>query len=262
MKSAIVSSATKVDAPMQRSKSRDLIEIAIALALILIVIWTPRPLQQVLWLASAAGLGILIGASPDDRRAMGLSRRNLLSSLWVVGAALAFAAVAIGLAVYMHTLEDKGGPLQLIRSFLGYVIWAGVQQFLLQGFFLLRLLRLLPKPWQAVCAAAGLFALAHLPNPVLAGLTILWGTLACFVFLRYRNVLPLAVAHAILGITISLAVPGPVDHNMRVGLGYLRYNKESSRPLPQRSQIDQIVSTVACVTAEVPTRRLLLQARP
>jgi hypothetical protein len=32
------------------------------------------------------------------------------------------------------------------------------------------------------------------------------------------------LAHAILGITVAITIPGPADHNMRVGLGYLRYN--------------------------------------
>jgi hypothetical protein len=44
------------------------------------------------------------------------------------------------------------------------------------------------------------------------------------VFLRCRNVYPLAMAHAILGITVAVTIPGPVVHNMRVGLGYLRYH--------------------------------------
>jgi len=48
--------------------------------------------------------------------------------------------------------------------------------------------------------------------------------LACLLFLRYRNLYPLAMAHAILGITIAITIPGAVDHNMRVGLGYLHYS--------------------------------------
>jgi hypothetical protein len=46
---------------------------------------------------------------------------------------------------------------------------------------------------------------------------------SCLLFLRYRNLYPLALAHTILGITVAITVPGPVVHNMRVGLGYLTY---------------------------------------
>ena len=72
--------------------------------------------------------------------------------------------------------------------------------------------------------ASLLFALAHLPNPILAPITLIWGFAACLLFLRYRNLYPLMMAHAILGITVAITIPGPVVHNMHVGLGYLTYN--------------------------------------
>ena len=56
--------------------------------------------------------------------------------------------------------------------------------------------------------AALLFALAHLPNPILAPITLIWGLAACLLFLRYRNLYPLMIAHAILGITIAITIPG------------------------------------------------------
>lgn len=245
-----------------RSRQRDISELAIAYGVILTVIWTPRPLQKMLWWMAVAVLAVLIAASWEGARAMGLGARNLLRSLWVVGAALAFAAAVVIFSTYLHTMRDSGGPWHILGSYWVYIIWSGVQQFLLQCFFLSRLLRLLPKPRQAAFAAAGMFALAHLPNPILAILTIVWGTLACLIFLRYRNLYPLAIAHAILGVTIAIAVPGPVDHNMRVGLGYLKYHHRGRHRELQRNHNDQMESTVAWVTAEAPTLRLRRQARP
>ena len=81
----------------------------------------------------------------------------------------------------------------------------------------------MPGPIAAALASAGLFALAHLPNPILAPVTLLWGFVACLLFLRYRNLYTLGMAHAVFGITIAICIPGPVIHNMRVGLGYLTY---------------------------------------
>jgi hypothetical protein len=238
-----------------RSKRRDLAEIAIAYGLILAVIWTPRPLQQYLWLVAVASIAIIIGWSFEGFRAMGMRAGNFLRSLWVVGAALAVSAVSVVIAAHLHTLRHPENARLLIEGYGAYAIWSGVQQFLLQCFFLSRLLRLMPSPRTAAFTAAGLFALAHVPNPVLFVLTIVWGSLSCLIFLRYRNLYPLAMAHAILGVTIALVVPGYVDHNMRVGLGYLRYHRSPRLPLVQRSQRDQIVSTVAWVTADAPTRR-------
>lgn len=246
----------------RRSPGRDMAEIAVGYGLILAVIWTPRPWQQYLWLVAVAVIAVIIGASFESLRAMGLRAANFFRSLWVVGVALLFAGAAVAISASLHTLRTPGSPLSFFEDYWAYAIWSGVQQFLLQCFFLSRLLRLLPNPRQAAFAAAGLFALAHLPNPILAALTVVWGSLACLIFLRYRNLYPLAMAHAILGVTIAIAIPGPVDHNMRVGLGYLKYRHGIRRHPLQRIQSDHIASTEAWVTAEAATLRSRLHARP
>ena len=40
----------------------------------------------------------------------------------------------------------------------------------------------------------------------------------------------LAIAHALLGITVAITIPGPVVRNMRVGMGYLRYHAPHAHP--------------------------------
>ena len=82
----------------------------------------------------------------------------------------------------IHTLLLPTGAIDFVEGYLAYAVWTGVQQFLLQGFFLLRLLRVTPKGWVAVLAAAVLFAAAHLPNPVLTPITLVWGFVACMLF--------------------------------------------------------------------------------
>jgi membrane protease YdiL (CAAX protease family) len=99
-----------------------------------------------------------------------------------------------------------------------------------------------------VLAAALMFALAHLPNPVLTPVTLVWGIAACVLFLRYRNICSLGLAHGILGLCVAIIVPDSVQHHMRVGISYYRYH-------PHRSHRDHIVSTEAWVMAEDPTRR-------
>jgi len=206
-----------------RSKRRNWTEIGVAYALILAVEWTPRPWQRLLWLVAAIGIALILSRSFDGWAAMGLRTANFGRSLWIVGAALVVAGSAIVVAARMHTLLILDGPWALPATFGAYALWTGVQQFLLQGFFLLRFLRVKPRPWQAALAASLLFAIAHLPNPVLVPITLLWGFASCLLFLRYRNLYPLMMAHAILGITVAITIPGPVVHNMRVGLGYMTY---------------------------------------
>jgi hypothetical protein len=124
----------------------------------------------------------------------------------------------------MNTLVWPGGPVPFLHRYLGYALGACIQQVLLQDFFLPRLLRLTRGPGTAIVATAVLFSLAHLPNPILTVVTLFWGIAACAIFLRYRNLYTLAIAHTILGAAIAMTVPGPLIHNMRVGLGYITYS--------------------------------------
>ncbi|MGA2852354.1 MAG: CPBP family intramembrane glutamic endopeptidase [Terracidiphilus sp.] len=216
-----------------RSRRRVLLELLIPYLLILVVCWTPRPWQRVLWLVAAASIVIITCISFDGLDAMGLRKTNFLRSSWVAAAALAIGIAAAVVAAHLQTLHVPDGPVAFIKTYWAYALWAAVQQFLLQCFFLSRLLRLMPGARIAAWMAAGIFAIAHLPSPILTSVTFLWGLVACMLFLRYRNLYPLAISHAILGISIAITVPGPVDHNMRVGLGYLTYRQHRGHTTPQ-----------------------------
>ena len=229
----------------------DVVELLIGLTLILSVIWTPRPLQHWLYWIALGWFVVSIILSFESWKAMGCCVAGFWRSSWVVGVAVVVTGIAMYCAAAMHTLHHPGDPVQWVRAFGGYTIWALMQQLLLQGYFLARTLRVVPNANLAALISASVFALAHLPNPVLAPLTLVWGLAACLVFVRVRNVYPLAIAHAIFGICIAVTIPASILHNMRVGLGYLEY-----KPRPVHlSQIDQVVSTDAWVSTEAPTRR-------
>jgi membrane protease YdiL (CAAX protease family) len=193
----------------------------------------------------------MMARSWDGHQALGLRRKDFWRSLWIAGLALVIAGATVTIASHLHSLrlpdpprigfgqEDNafGHILLFVRTYWAYALWTFVQQLLLQGFFLTRLLRILPEPKMAAFVAGTLFAVAHLPNPILTIATLVWGIAACLVFLRYRNLYPLAIAHAILGITIAITIPGPVIRNMRVGLGYITYGNRHATAVslqPQR----------------------------
>ena len=240
-----------------RRRHRDLVELVVGYALILLVIWSPRPLQRWFYWAAIVWILATVPRSLREWKMMGFRAAGFWDSFWAFCVALLAAGIAIVFSVRLHTLHLPSTFVRFLLRFASYGIWAFVQQFLLQDFFLLRLLRLVQGKAAAVALAVGMFTLAHLPNPILTPLALVWGLISCLVFLRYRNLYTLGMAHAVLGITIAICVPGPVDHNMRVGLGYITY-----RPQHHRNQMDHIVSTDAWVSAEAPTRRSLRQARP
>lgn len=242
-----------------RSVQRDLAELAVGYALILATVWTPNPTQRVFYWLAFAWIIATSWARREGWTALGLGRKGLLPSLWIAGVALLAATLAAFIALRMHSLHRLHGPTPLLSHVWGYLVWAVMQQFLLQSYFLLRLLGLLPGKAAPIVAAAGMFSLAHLPNPILTPVTLVWGIGACMLFLRYRNIYALGLAHGILGICVAITVPNSLHHHMRVGLGYLRYHPRQSdhdRLLGHhRSQIDHSVSTEACVIADAPTRR-------
>jgi hypothetical protein len=260
---ANAASAGLIRTNQPRSAHRDLLELAVGYGLILATIWTANPTQRVLYWLAFAWIAATSWARRDGWTALGLGRKGLLQSLWVVGAALVLSAMAIFIAARTHTLHRLHGPTPILLHGWGYIVWSIMQQFLLQSYFLLRLLRLLPGKAAPILAATGIFALAHLPNPILTPITLVWGAVACILFLRYRNIYTLGLAHGIMGLCVAVTVPNSLHHHMRVGLGYLRYHpRAQDRHLAERqswpthrSQSDQSVSTDAWVIADAPTRR-------
>jgi membrane protease YdiL (CAAX protease family) len=234
------------------TRRRALLELALGYGLILLVLWTPHRWQRPLYLLTVLVVAVILWAGFTSTQSMGLRTTNFLRSLWIVAVALALSAISIALAIHFHTLHPVHGPIAFLKRYWGYALWSFVQQLLLQDFFLRRLCRLLPSAGLAALTTAAIFSIAHLPSPVLTVVTFTLGLAACLLFLRYRNLYPLAIAHAILGITIAITLPNPIIRNMRVGLGYLTYTEHHHH---HRSHSDHVVSTSAWVSAEAPTRR-------
>ncbi|HXE89872.1 MAG TPA: CPBP family glutamic-type intramembrane protease [Terriglobales bacterium] len=202
---------------------RDLLEVAVAYALIEAALWTPRPQQ--FWWSVAAMVWVLASTIVGRKRfrTLGLGSRGFRDTLWMVPGALAGAGIMLLAAWLEGTLHPLFGSRPALVHALLYLPWALAQQFLLQSFFFLRLERAFDSGRRGVLAAALLYSLAHIPNESMVLGTLLFGLISCDVFRHARNVYPLALAHFILGLAFAVSVPASVHHNMRVGLGYLRY---------------------------------------
>jgi hypothetical protein len=198
-----------------------MIELTLGYGAILFVIWMPEVPQRILSpVVLAVTLGIVLARRPT-RDELGLGRRGLAASLWILPAAAVFAVLSTLLAKRLGTLHPFfNGDVQHVA---GYVLWTLYQQFLLNDYFLPRLTRVLRNGAAAASAAALLFATAHLPNLALTVPTLIWGAISCTLFRRYRNLYALGLVQGLLGICFAVCVPDALHHHLRVGLGYLRY---------------------------------------
>ena len=204
------------------SRARDLTELILGYGLIVGIIWTPEHLQRFLSpIALLFTLSVVL-ARRQSREDLGLGWRGLIPSLWILPAAVALAALSIFAAAKVGTLH----PLYKadFAHIFGYVLWTIYQQFLLQDYFMERILHLVSNQATAVMLAGTLFAAAHLPNLLLTAATLVWGIVSCALFLRYRNLWALGLAQGLLGLCFAICVPDALHHHLRVGLGYLRYH--------------------------------------
>jgi CAAX prenyl protease-like protein len=204
------------------SRTRDLLELILGYGVIVGVIWTPEHLQRILSPFALVLTLLVVLIRRKSRDELGLGRRGLIQSLWILPAAIALSALSVFVAAKIGTLH----PLYK-RDFAhvsGYVLWTIYQQFLLQDYFMDRLLHLVSSEAVAVATAGILFAAAHLPNLVLTAATLVWGIVSCALFRRYRNLWALGPAQGLLGLCFAVCVPDALHHHLRVGLGYLRYH--------------------------------------
>ena len=227
---AMFLTAREAIAPGSRSPLRDWVELSVGCGLVLTACWTPIALQRPLLLVTFAWLiGALVTAR-EDWKQMGLRLMYSVRSLWMVGITLVVCGIAFVIAARVHTLHAIRAPFWSHVSY--YLLWAFVQQVILQDLLLLRLLRLLPTKHAAVGMAALIFASTHLPNPALTLLTLIWGLLACMLFLRYRGLFVLGLVHGLLGLCVATAIPDGVNHEMRVGLSYLTHRPACTTIIP------------------------------
>ena len=208
--------------------ARDLLELVLGYGLILFVLWMPEFPQRILSpVALFVTLAIVLARHPslDD---LGLGRRGLARSFWILPAAVVLTIASVLVAKRIGTLHPlyKGD----FKHIAGYVLWTLYQQFLMNDLFMPRLTRLLASEGAAVGLAAVLFAAAHLPNLPLAAATLIWGAISCTLFRRYGNLYALGLTQGLLGLCFAVCVPDALHHHLRVGLGYLRY--QQTRPGP------------------------------
>src|SRR5215216_7379426 len=105
-------------------------------------------------------------AHGETLRDIGFRTDNFLAAVKLL---LLPTVIAIALIVVISGCSSLDRPIRW--RFLLVPLWALFQQYALQGFLNRRAQIVLGKGWKSALLVAFLFAVVHLPNPLLVGLT-------------------------------------------------------------------------------------------
>jgi hypothetical protein len=202
-------------------KYAPLLALVAGYGLVLATVWTERALQrQFFWITAAFFFAATVSAFWNQP----LELPRLKLSLVLIAVGMLVAGSVMLIAAWAGTLHVLFGKRNVLAHAWGYLVWALLQQYLQQCFFFSRIERLVHSGVLASFISAALFALVHLPNPVLTPVTFIGGWILSELYRRYRTALPLGVVHGMVGLALAVSIPEDVLRHMRVGLGYLRYH--------------------------------------
>ena len=155
--------------------------------------------------AAALYIGFLAASGRRTPGDFGLRRDNLgRASLWTA----ALFIGPLGFLVAYGWFNGASLPSHFFYTLGLYPLWGILQQLVFQG-FVLENFRRLGAGWASIPLAAAFYALVHWPSPFMLWATGLAGLGFSLLYWFHRNVVPLGVAHGLLGGWLLYLYQGP-----------------------------------------------------
>ncbi len=192
---------------------------AVAFALgVILYIWVLRFRWP--WALGLLALAVVLSLylHSETVRSVGLGLQELRAALadWKVWLALAAVATALlgGRRILSPALLDRA---------LVYFLWCVAQQAIYQTMVYRRLRQAFGPSWRACVLSGVLFSAVHLPNPVLAPATLVWGAVSSRLFERHPSAPALGLPQFFLSTILLWLTPVEWHRNFRVGASYLQF---------------------------------------
>lgn len=185
-------------------------------ALIMLYIWRLRASAPASWVPMFGLLLLSHYYHGEEAETLGFRRTNFTRCAEAFAPTLLFLALALlSTGILLQTTRpicfDQG-----LMGFAGYCLWGLFQQYVLNGYFVNRFHDAAPARYVPALAGA-LFATVHLPNWFLMAISFVAGYLCAQIYLKYRNLYFLGIAHGAIGFLLFLVVPDTISRHLTVG---------------------------------------------
>jgi membrane protease YdiL (CAAX protease family) len=183
--------------------------------MILLYIWSLRFRHPRSWTIILALVLASHAFRNETAAELGFNRKNLKWLLEAFAPMVLLLALAIlGIAAICGDIR-KVTPESGFSSLVLYCVWGLFQQYVLNGYFVNRLVEFSPSG--APLLAALIFSGAHMPNWFLMIVTAAGGFVCAKLYLKFRNLYFLGLAHGAIGFLLYLCVPDTISHHLYVG---------------------------------------------